>query len=165
MRRMAMSLFIVLTATALSPAQGVPTAADVEPPLEIVVPDPTEELPPPAAQPDVVLPRAAHNAQLRPGMFVTSAELYPRVKIDDAHNIHPQAVPMIVAVMDPRSARRTRFAQTSGTSLGLVFVKVFAPPYPPKSVKVKHDKVELDWGEYEIKIESEDGVVEIEYED
>jgi hypothetical protein len=145
---------------ATAAAQGVATPGDVEPPLEIVVPDPSEELPLPDAQPVVVspiAPSAARDGQLRPGMFVTSAELYPRVRIEDADDVHPRAVPAIVAVMAPH-----RGARASGA---LVFVKVLAPPQPPRSVKVKHDEIELDWGDYEINIEAEDGVVEIEYED
>jgi hypothetical protein len=149
-------------------AQGVATPADVEPPLEIVVPsDPSEELPPPAAEPEVLLPtpRLSNDGQLRPGMFVTSAELYPRVRVKDADDIHPHAGPAIIAVLDPHRDRRARHAQHTGPNLGLVFVKIFVPPHPPRSVKVKHEEIELDWGEYEIQIESEDGVVEIEYED
>ena len=58
------------------------------------------------AQPEIVLPlatSAAQGGQLRPGMFVTSAELFPRVRIHDADDMHPRAVPAIIAVMDPRS--------------------------------------------------------------
>ena len=169
MRALAMGVLLLICASRMASAQGVPTPADVEPPLEIVVPlDPSEELPLPSAQPDIVLPLAARgtqDGQLRPGMFVTSAELYPRVRVKDADDIHPHAVPAIIAVMDPHRDRRVRQALHTGPNYGLVFVKIFVPPQPPRSVKVKHEEVELDWGEYEIKIESEDGVVEIEYED
>lgn len=166
MRMAAMSLLSMLVC-GVSQAQSVVTPADVEPPLEIVVPsDPSEELPLPA-EPEALLPtpRLSQDGQLRPGMFVTSAELYPRVRVKDADDIHPHAVPAIIAVMDPHRDRRARHAQQTGPNLGLVFVKIFVPPQPPRSVKVKHEEIELDWGEYEIKIESEDGVVEIEYED
>jgi hypothetical protein len=171
MRVVAISLLGILIGGSAH-AQGVVTPADVEPPLEIVVPsDPSEELPAPAAEPEVLLPtpRLSSDGQLRPGMFVTSAELYTRVRVKDADDIHPHAVPAIIAVMDPHRDRRARHAQHAGPNLGpnlgLVFVKIFVPPHPPRSVKVKHEEIELDWGEYEIQIESEDGVVEIEYED
>jgi hypothetical protein len=167
MRMLAMGLLGMLIGGSAQ-AQGVVTPADVEPPLEIVVPsDPSEELPTPAAEPERLLPtpRLSHDSQLRPGMFVTSAELYSRVRVKDADDVHPHAVPAIIAVMDPHRDRRARQAQHTGPNLGLVFVKIFVPPHPPRSVKVKHEEIELDWGEYEIQIESEDGVVEIEYED
>lgn len=170
MRAVALGCWLVLLSHAAALAQNDVTPAEVEPPLEIVVPEPSEELPlPPAATPtETVLPlapRGAQVGQLRAGMFVTSAELYPRVRIEDADDMHPQAVPAIIAVMDPHRDRRVRLAQHTAPINGLVFVKIFVPPYPPRSVKVKHEEIELDWGEYEIKIEAEDGVVEIEYED
>jgi hypothetical protein len=153
----------------LAEAQGVVTPAEIEPPVEIVVPlDASEELPLPSASPEVVVPLAPNNTpdgRLRPGMFVTSAELYPRVRVEDADDIHPHAVPAIIAVVDPRHGRFSRHGLSGDAGVGLAFVKIFVPPQPPRSVKVKHDEVELDWGEYEIKIESDDGVVEIEYED
>jgi hypothetical protein len=168
MRWWALCLLLLLATGRGALAQGVATPADVEPPVEIVVPAPNEELPLPPAAAEAVLPlapRAADDAPLRPGMFVTSAELYPRVRIEDREDIHPHAVPAIIAVMDPHRDRRARLAQHTGPNLGLVFVKIYVPPFPPRSVRVKREEIELDWGDYEIKIEAEDGVVEVEYED
>jgi hypothetical protein len=48
-----------------------------------------------------------------------------------------------------------------------VFVQVCVPLRGCPKVKCSKDgrKVELDYGEYEIEIESEDGKVEVEYDD
>ena len=83
--------------------------------------------------------------------------LYPRVKVDDADDIAPGAVPIVVAVRNPQP----RFGPHC------VFVRVFAPACPPRRVKVNGSghKVHLDYGKYEIEIEADDGRIEIEYDD
>lgn len=157
-------------------AQQSPTPGDVAPPPEIVVPAQPEEIPPPATE---AAPRAVVSGDvLRPGMFVVGeVELFPRVRVEDANEIHPRAVPMVIAVMDPREgpwhphANRGRLfgrkRHTAGKFVGtpIVLVTVMVPPKPPRSVQVQHEEIELNYGNYQVNIDCEEGVVEIEYDD
>ena len=88
--------------------------------------------------------------------------LYPRVKLEDCHKIAPGAVPVIVAVKDPNICRK----HCRCCLPQCVYVQVFVPPCPLLRVKVnKHgDEIELDYGKYEVDIDSENGVVEIDYD-
>ena len=90
-------------------------------------------------------------------------ELFRRVEYDDREDSHPRGVKRLVAVRDPRSCRKP----CDCCEPGLVFVEVCVPPHGCPKVKHSKDlrKIELDYGEYEIEIASEDGEVEVEYED
>ena len=148
----------------------------VAPPVEIVVPAGPEEIPPPAASRSkrVIV---EGRSTLRPGMFVSSeVELYPYVRVEDAEEICYGAVPMVVAVMDPREGpwhphynrwrhRHRHYGSTKYAGVPLVFVKVMVPPTPPRRVRVQHEEIELDYGDYQVNIDAEDGVVEVEYDD
>jgi hypothetical protein len=175
MARAILLWIVVLAATPAALAQ-VPTPADVAPPPEIVVGQDPEEIPPPRTDPREPIspsdvPRAIPSpdgGQLRPGMFVDGVELYPHVRIEDADEIARNATPMIIAVVDPR-ARFGHRGHWRGRRVvagppPLVFVQVFVPPRPPQAVRVKHEEIDLYYGGRKINIDSEDGVVTIDYE-
>lgn len=162
---------------------------EVQPPVEIVVPaEPGEVIPTPEGDPppEIVVPddgssRGEGGAKLRIGQFVGGdVELFPHVVYRHKHEIHPQAVPMIVAVMHPnegpwhphyrrhrwRHGRRAwRKHETGVVETPLVFVKVMVPPYPPHRVRVKHEEVDLYYGHHRVNVDPEDGVVKVKYDD
>jgi hypothetical protein len=159
-------------------AQEPPLSDDIAPPPEIVVAEDPEEIPPPRdpreplSPSDVPRVLPSEGGQLRPGMFVEGVELYPHVRIEDADEIARNAVPMIIAVIDPRGGpwhphvRRSHWRH-SGQRVGappLVFVQVFVPPKPPQAVRVRHEEIDLYYGGRKINIDSERGIVKIDYE-
>lgn len=97
-----------------------------------------------------------------------TVQLYPYVKYEDLDNRHPCAVTKIVAVPDP--CKRCRHhgrdcCQQCGP--GCVYVQICVPPCGCPKVKVKRHgrKIEFDYGDYEVEIESKNGVVEVDYDD
>jgi hypothetical protein len=50
---------------------------------------------------------------------------------------------------------------------GCVYVEVCVPPGPCRDVKVKDGgaKIELDYGDYEVKVTASRGVVTVDYDD
>jgi len=56
---------------------------------------------------------------------------------------------------------------THGCVEQLVYVRVFVPPVPLKEMDVSACRTEivLDYGEWEIKILSRNGIIEVEYDD
>lgn len=83
-------------------------------------------------------------------------ELYACVKVEDEDNIHPCAVPLIVAIVDPCNPCCCRYVQ------------ICVPPCecPPEIESNRSGtKVEYDYGEYEIEIKSKDDYVEVNYDD
>ena len=91
--------------------------------------------------------------------------LYPCVKYEDLHNVHPCAVPKIVAVRDTR--KRCCDPCSCCCKPGCVYVKICVPPCgcPKISANRDHTKVEYDYGDYEIEIKSKNGVVYVDYDD
>lgn len=83
--------------------------------------------------------------------------LYPHVRIDDADEAPRRGVHRILAVKSPDPARFP----------GCVYVKVLVPPVPCREVEVDDGgaKIKLKYGNCEVEIESEDGVIEVEYDD
>lgn len=111
--------------------------------------------PPPA--PIGVLPHAL-------GQIVTCpVPLAPHVRVRNPHEIAPGAQPIVVAVRDPHLAAWG----SHGCVERLVYVQVFAPPCPLRSMTVSpcRTRVTLDYGEWEICIRSCSGVIEVEYDD
>ncbi len=167
---------LAVAANDFAVAQQGPTPGDIAPPPEIVVPARPEEIPPPVIKASP--PAVVSAGVLRPGMFVSGeVELYPRVRVEDANEIHPRAVPMVIAVMDPhegpwhphshRFRLFGRHRRTTGQQVAtpIVFVTVMVPPWPPRSVQVQHEEIELNYGDYQVNIDCEEGVVEVEYDD
>jgi len=125
----------------------------------------------PDAQPRTQLPPAELRQSLReaprvvPGMFASfTAPVYPNVRVKDSRNIAPGAAPMLVAVKDPQACKHNCDCCRDR----MVFVEVWAPPYgtPRRKVRDGGREVELDYGEYEVEIESKHrGYVEIDYDD
>lgn len=87
--------------------------------------------------------------------------LYHRVEYEDLDNAHPCGVPTIVQVLDP--------CENPCAACGprCVFVKICVPPNQQPRVKVEDRgrKIKYKFGEYEVEIESEDGVVSVDYDD
>lgn len=126
-----MSLVLVLSAT-WSPAAQVPPAPMPETPYEQAE----------------VLPES------------TPVELYHCVKYEDERNIHPCAVPMIVAVPDP-------CPDPCSCTRRCVYVKICVPPCECAQIKCRRagTKVIYDFGKYEVEITSRKGVVRVDYDD
>lgn len=176
MRLFSLSVALLLCIGAVGNAQE-PT--DPAPPPEIVVPGPGEQIPPPGpSSPSDVKPKSANGKSLRPGDIVVGDDipLYPRVRIKHAHDMAPNAVPTIVAVMHPQEGpwhphhrhhhwRHHRERKAWPAAVPLVFVKIMAPPTAPHSVHIDDEEVELRYGRHEVELDSEDGIVTIEYDD
>jgi hypothetical protein len=116
--------------------------------------------PPPIPEPVVPGAPAAPLEKLSYGSIVGGpVALYPRIRVKDADDMAPAGASAIVAVRDPSAPRRS--------PAGFVFVKVCVPLCPLQRLKVNKwgTKVELDYGKYEIEIESCDGLVTIDYDD
>lgn len=93
-----------------------------------------------------------------------TVELYHRVKYEDLDNVHPRAVKKIVAVKDPCAKEEV----CGACAPPCVYVMICVPPMDRFEYDVKrkdHSKVEYDYGEYEIEISSDDGVVHVNYDD
>ncbi len=115
--------------------------------------------PPPIQQdaynPSVTISEPVIKQPYRAGQCVsTPMQCFPRVKVKDAKDIHPAAVPTHVAIANPLGQ-------------GLVFVKVFVPPFPPEKQEVKNNgrKVKLEFDDYKVEVESKDGYIEVDYDD
>jgi hypothetical protein len=107
----------------------------------------TVEVPP--VQHEIVAP------QVRCGEFVSGpVPLFPRVKVEDREDVHPRAVPAVVAVRSPHGR-------------GVVFVQVFVPPFPPDEVDTDDDgrSLTLEYDDYSVEIEADDGRVTVDYND
>ncbi|MCA9035624.1 MAG: hypothetical protein KDA91_10860 [Planctomycetaceae bacterium] len=86
------------------------------------------------------------------------------VKVEDLHNIAPNAVPVVVAVRDPHMSPWTAGCIEPDR---IVFVEVMAPPCPLKSLKISpcRTRIEMKFGDYEIDIRSTNDVIVIDYDD
>ena len=114
---------------------------------------------------------------VEPGLPVDGYPLYHRVEYEDLDHIHPCAVPTVVQVLDPCTVddrcclfghRRHRDPCDACHECGprCVYVKICVPPGCPKvKVSDKGRKVKYDYGDYKVEIESEDGVVSVDYDD
>ena len=139
-----------------------------QPPLEGPPPAPAA-----AVDPASPLLLQAPSAPLhgRPG-FVAPAPMvgpdnagalpvFHRVKYEDTDEMHPCAVPTLVAVPDPC----TDSCDCAGPRC--VYVQVCVPPHCEPRVKYSRGgrEIRYEYGEYEIKIESKRGFVTVEYDD
>lgn len=95
------------------------------------------------------------------GEIVTcSVPVFTHVHIESAHRIAPHAVPVLVAVRDPNLGRFRSCVEQ------MVYVEVLVPPCPPRRVRVSpcRTRVRMDYGRYDVTIESRDGCVTVEYD-
>ncbi|WP_166820324.1 hypothetical protein [Thalassoroseus pseudoceratinae] len=109
----------------------------------------------PPALPPASINEPVITQPYRAGQCVsTPMQCFPRVKVKDRKDIHPAAVPTNVAIANPLGP-------------GLVFVKVFVPPFPPEKQEVKDRgrKVKLEFDDYKVEVESKDGYIEVDYDD
>ncbi len=87
--------------------------------------------------------------------------LYHRVEYEDLDNIHPCGVPTVVQVLDP--------CENPCDSCGprCVYVKICVPPNERPRIKVGDGgrEVKYKFRDYSVEIESEDGVVSVNYDD
>jgi hypothetical protein len=114
-----------------------------------------------------------------PALGVDGYPLYHRVEYEDLDHIHPCAVPTVVQVLDPCTEEDDHHCCLFGhhrhhggcdacQACGprCVLVKICVPPGCPKiKVSDKGRKVKYDYGDYKVEIESEDGVVSVDYDD
>jgi hypothetical protein len=110
-----------------------------------------------AEDPPAPVADEAPGIQVGPGVPTSGPiELFACVKVEDRDNIHPCAVPMIVAIADPCNPCCCRYVQ------------ICVPPCgcPPKIETSRHGtKVEYDYGEYEVEIKSKKDYVVVNYDD
>lgn len=87
--------------------------------------------------------------------------LYPRVEYEDLDHVHPCGVPTVVQVLDP--------CENPCASCGprCVYVQICVPPNQRPRIKVEDHgrKVKYKFDDYQVEIESEDGVVSVDYDD
>jgi len=105
---------------------------------------------------------AAHVAlKPIPAEAPQSIVLFDCVRYKDLRNVHPCAVPKIVAVQDPCYDAR------SCCGPKCVYVKICVPPCGCECIKVsrKGAKVTYDYGKYRVEITSRRGVVTVDYDD
>ena len=98
------------------------------------------------------------------GEIVTcDVPLEPHVRIRNGHEIAPHAQPVIMAVRNPHLAAWG----SPGCIEGVTYVQIFVPTVPLQHVTVSRcrTRIDLDYGDWEIKIRSRDGIVEVEYDD
>jgi hypothetical protein len=92
-----------------------------------------------------------------------AAELYPCVKYDDPENIPRCAVPVIVAVPDPRP-------KCDCDPSGCVYVKICVPTHCPPEIKVKKGgrEIQYKWDDLDFEVEikqQKKGWLEVDYDD
>lgn len=80
------------------------------------------------------------------------------VRVRNARNIAPNAVPIVVAVRDPSLCAHDHDER-------VVYVQVFAPPCPPRSITISpcRTRVTLCFGRYDVEIRSVNDVVVVDY--
>ena len=118
--------------------------------------------PPPAPAwpiPGVGLPNEgpAGFGHYHPGDFAQGGvPLYPHVRVEDGDKAPRHGVTVVLAVANP-----------SRHGPECVFVPVRVPTRPLRDMKVDDDgeKIELDYGDCKVEIESKRGVVTVEYDD
>lgn len=134
------------------PAPAIPGAVFYQPEATPAVPTPAEPGTP-LAQP-VPMAEPVPGTLLTPGQPV---ELYQNVKVIQTRNIHPCAVPMIVAVQNP-----------CDPCCGCVFVEICVPPCDPLCIKCncRGNRVVYDFGQYGVKLISHrNGTIVVNYDD
>ena len=161
--------------TSFTYAQESPSPSDVAPPPEINVPTNPEAIPTPKREPIEIDGHAEGAKFLKLGTIVEgNVPLYAKVRIEDADEIHPRAVPFVIAVMDPHEGPWHPHSKIKKFIAGetpddpptpVVFVKVFLPPEALSSMKIRREEIDFKYGGSEVNIDSEDGVVTIEYDD
>lgn len=134
----------------------------------LYVPDPTQvqPLPPVDVLPPIeVYPPIQGNPQYNAlphqiGEIVDcQVPLATCVKVEDACNIAPNAVPIVVAVRDPNMCAHECHER-------VVFVQIFAPPCPPRSIRISpcHTRVTMCFGQYDVEIKSINGMIVVDYD-
>jgi len=154
--------------------QVLPAPAPLEGPLQ-PIPEPYPSGPAPARSfypgvPGEPFPLGSVPAPVYPGEAyppsgpvypVEGVPLYPRVTYEDLDNIHPCAVTTIVQILDP--------CENPCRSCGprCVYVKICVPPNECPRIKVSDGgrEVKYKFDEYEVEIESENGIVSVNYDD
>lgn len=91
----------------------------------------------------------------------TPVELYPCVKYEDLKNVPKCAVPVIIAVPDPRPRHQC-------DPSGCVYIKICAPLHCPPEVKVKKGEIQYKWDDLDFEVEvkqKKKGWIEVDYDD
>ncbi|MFO1003643.1 MAG: hypothetical protein U0936_25195 [Planctomycetaceae bacterium] len=127
---------------------------------------PVQELPPVQSYPVIPGNQVVPGYQTAPvfphqiGEIVDChVPLATSVRVEDECKIAPNAVPVVVAVRDPKMC-------THDVMERVVFVQVFVPPCPPRSMEISpcHTRVKMDFGMYEVDIKSKDGLIVVDYD-
>ena len=172
--RSLLALSVLLLAAPLI-AQEDPSPSDVAPPPVITVPTTPEAIPAPSREPVRIDGSEEGAKHLKIGTVVTGeVPLFTKVRIKSANAIHPQAVPTIIAVMDPHEGPwhpHTKIKQLlagetpDDPPVPVVFVKVMLPPEALASLKIRREEIDFEYGGTEVNIDSDDGIVTIDYDD
>jgi hypothetical protein len=81
------------------------------------------------------------------------------VQVEDDCNIAPNAVPVVVAVRDPSLCEHECHDR-------LVYVQVFVPPCPMRSLTVSpcRTRIKMDFGHHQVDIKSTNNVIVVDYD-
>ena len=139
----------------------------VNPTIPPPVPANPAPLPAPYVDPGVadpvIGPPVVTGRHCQIGEFVTHpVPLFDCVRVEDRDNVHPAALPAVIAVRDPRLP-----SHLPASLAPPVFVEICVPPCECNRVRISRNgsRIDLDYGEYEIQITSSRGRVSIDYDD
>ena len=81
------------------------------------------------------------------------------VRVEDACNIAPNAVPIVVAVRDPGMCLHDRHER-------VVYVQILVPPCPPRSISISPclTRLTMCFGRYDVDIKSMNGLIVVDYD-
>lgn len=166
LKRIAAAAAVLLFTSSFAAAQQAPPLPAPDHPDQSATPAPQSATP----APETATPAsesAVPGPAAIPGPGVPTdrpIELYPHVKVEDRDNIHPHAVPMIVAVADPCRKCRLR---APCHECRLRFILICVPPdcRPEIDTRLHGRKIEYDFGEYEVEIYPRDDYVKVNYDD
>lgn len=131
--------------------------AAMQPTNTVVAPQP---IPDPSAAPAVVVPGAPMPETVVPGMPVIPGRLvnlYPNVRVKDAHKAHPLAIRQVVEIPNPYPR--------SGCC-DPVYVEICVPPHcvPYVSVGPMGQRYTYSYGGYRVVVTSLRGLVTVDYD-
>ena len=83
------------------------------------------------------------------------------VRVEDACNIAPNAVPVVVAVRDPNLP-----PHYNGCVESVIYVEVCVPPCPLQQLVISpcKSRIKMDFGDYQVELKSRRGMVVIDYD-
>ena len=158
----AMLAMMVTTASAENPYRIHPAAG----PSLYAAPMTLGQAVPPAPAVDGTVPPMPHAAVAPQRVIVAqpAVALFHRVKYKDLDEMHPCAVPKIIAVKDPCARDH---ACGCCAPPACVYIKICVPPCACEEIDSNRSgtRIEYDYGKYEVDVRVKDGYIEVDYQD